>query len=81
MSTHTTGPTPSIGDIRLVRARTCNGCRALEDFNRSWSCRMHGFGCDPINGVPNAPCPKPKTLADMVRINEALRRAGEEVQS
>lgn len=58
----------------LVSARTCNGCKALEHFDRRWVCRLHGFECDPVKGVPLADCPKPKSNKAMVEINIELSR-------
>jgi len=49
--------------------KSCNGCRALEYgiiHNHCWECSL-GYDIDPVRGVPREQCPKPKTIAELIR--------------
>jgi hypothetical protein len=47
--------------VVLVKARTCQGCRALEHQQYTSKCNLKGFKCS-MYGIPEQPCPKPKTI-------------------
>ena len=46
---------------RIVKCRTCNGCKALQDEQgMGLVCGVPGYECT-LGGVPKKPCPKPRT--------------------
>lgn len=48
--------------------KTCDGCRALEpDIYRLWQCSLH-YKIDVKQGVPLEPCPKPRTIKQLVHL-------------
>jgi len=61
--------------MKLSQKRTCNGCKALEDSSYAAHCQLH-IPVKPLKTVggivvsfkPLAPCPKPKTIKDWLRV-------------
>lgn len=47
-------------ELKLVKARTCRGCVELEQWERGYTCGREGYSCN-LDGVPEKPCPKPRT--------------------
>jgi hypothetical protein len=50
--------------------KTCNGCRALRYgiiHNYCWECGL-GYDIDITKGIPKEQCPKPRTIAELVKL-------------
>jgi hypothetical protein len=49
--------------------KTCEGCRALEYgliHNYCWECSL-GYDIDSAKAVPKEQCPKPRTIAELIK--------------
>lgn len=62
--------------LNLIKAKTCNGCKASEYSTQPliYYCRLQGFNCS-SKGVPSGPCPKPKTNNDYVDFSLHIQRS------